>query len=66
MTNVFVVIGGWKWDGEDGDSVRVFTHRELAEDYAASLTEDINASGLARYDFTKILECPLWTIVEVK
>lgn len=63
---VFVVIGGWNWEGTDSESVRVFTHRELAEDYSAELTTKENESGYRRYDYADILERPLWSLLEGK
>jgi hypothetical protein len=63
--NVYIVVGGWDWEGTDSESVRVFTHRELAEDYSKELTME-GEGGYRRYDHAEILERPLWSIVEEK
>lgn len=65
MTNVFVVIGGWKWDGSDADTIRVFATREMAEEYSTGLTKT-NEGGFTLYDFSEIIELPVWAPVEGK
>lgn len=55
MTNVFVVIGGWNWDGADAESVRVFATREAAEAYADELTA-AGEGGYTQYDYADVTE----------
>lgn len=55
MANVFVVIGGWTWDGADAESVRVFATREAAEAYAEEPT-GVGEDGYRQYDYAVVTE----------
>ena len=56
MTIVYVVMGGWDYEGYDTDSVRVFATIEAAQVYAEQLESDINSMGNPRYDYSNIIE----------
>lgn len=56
MTNVFVVIGGWTWDGPDAESVRVFATRQAAEAYAEELRAARSWAGYIQYDYANVTE----------
>lgn len=56
MTNVFVVIAGWTWDGADVESVRVFVTREAAEAYAEELRAVRSWAGYTQYDYAEVIE----------
>ena len=56
MTNVFVVIAGWNWDGPDVESVRVFATREAAEAYAEELAAARSWAGYTQYDYADVTE----------
>ena len=46
--NVFIVIGGWDYEGHEGEGVEVFNCREDAENFAAN--------NKSRYHYIDIFE----------
>ena len=48
---VYVVMGGVKYDGEDADTVKVFTNRDDAVEYGQWLVSD------SYYEYYEIVEC---------
>lgn len=51
--SVFVVAGGWDYEGHDFDSVRVFATREAADAYAEEI---IRGERGSRYDYANVTE----------
>ena len=56
MTKVYVVIGGWDYEGQDVDSVRLFLDRESAEWYGKELTVPDPTYERTFYDYVEIVE----------
>ena len=50
---VFVVLGGYEYEGCDSDSCDVFEDESLAEAYGQSL---VDPDGEYRYDFYRVVQ----------
>lgn len=54
---VYVVLGGWAYEGCDESSLRVFTDCDAAYDYGASIwKETCDDSVEFSYDFYRVVE----------
>jgi len=54
---VFVVIGGWNYEGEDVESVQIFTTREESENYGNLLVNNVSTDvNVSHYDYYDIVE----------
>jgi hypothetical protein len=53
MTKVYAVIGGWDYEGESFDSLRLFDCFSTADAYLKHLTEN-DGTDIPRYDYAKM------------
>lgn len=54
---VYVVLGGWEYEGCDECSAKVFTDRNAANAYGASIwKETCDDSVVFSYDFYRVVE----------
>jgi hypothetical protein len=53
MLQIFVVMGGWEYEGCDSQSVKLFFDEPSAEEEGKRLVDE------EKYDFYNIVECPV-------
>ena len=58
---VYVVMGGWEYEGEDVDEMKVFTDKLDAEVYKLELEKKDLVSSTPFYDYVDVIEKTLHT-----
>lgn len=58
---VYVVMGGWEYEGHHDDEMKIFTDKLDAEVYKLELEQKDLVSGTPFYDFVDVIEKTLYT-----
>ena len=58
---VYVVMGGWEYEGYHDDEMKIFTDKLDAEVYKLELEKKHLASSTPFYDFVDVIEKTLYT-----
>ena len=58
---VYVVMGGWEYEGHHDDEMKIFTDKLDAEVYKLELEKKDLVSGTPFYDYVDVMEKTLYT-----